>query len=97
MSLMLHEIATKGDIAEVIKRLERVEQENAILRRSLADYIGTGEAMRLTGLCRDALYDLRQAGKVEWKYEGRKVLYLRSSVETYNDLQLPRRRRKQAS
>lgn len=93
MSLPLNEIVTKADLVPLLQRLDKLEKENRFLRKGLAEYVGTNEACRLTGVHRDTLYDLRQRGEVEYKYEGRKVLYLRTSLEAYNASNTPRRRR----
>lgn len=74
-----------------------VEMQNSLLKRiarlekGLSEYVGTDEAMKITGIGRDALYNARIANKIEFKYEGRKVLYLRSSLQAYNESNRPKR------
>ncbi|QCR24760.1 helix-turn-helix domain-containing protein [Pontibacter sp. SGAir0037] len=71
-------------IKELVKRVNRLE-------KGLSEWVKTGEACKLTGLHRDTLYNLRAADKVAYKFEGKTVLYLRSSLQEYNDTKRPRK------
>lgn len=70
--------ALLGRFAQLERRLARVE-------RSMAEYVGTEEAMRITGLSRGTLLNWRRQGLIEHKGEGRKVLYLRGDLERMNE------------
>lgn len=80
-----------GRQEELLKKVERLE-------KGLTAWVGTDEAERITGLKRKALDERRAPGGIwevgrDWKKEGSKVLYNRSSLEAYNDSHKPRRRR----
>jgi hypothetical protein len=85
-----------SDQAAAIRQLER---EVAYLKKGLSAWVGTEEAERITGLKRKAL-DVRRSYTgiwelgADWKKEGSKVLYNRTSLEAYNDSHTPRRKRK---
>lgn len=82
------------DFNNLVAKVEELSGKLQQIEGSQAQWLRTHEAERLVGLGRDALYDLRQRGEVEYKNEGRTVLYLRSSLEAYNKKK--RRRRKRA-
>lgn len=77
----------------LVKDLTLLKKRVENLEKGLAEYVGTAEAMRMTGLSRTSLYGIRKTGRVEWKGEGSKVLYLRSSLEELNEGGRVRRRR----
>lgn len=79
---------------ELLEQIKQLSKRVEILEKGLTEYVGTAEAMRITGLGRDALYDIRQAGKVEYRFEGRKVLYLRNSLIALTESGKLRRKRR---
>lgn len=95
--MRLDEIATKGDVADLVAQITELHKEVAYLKRGLTAWIKTDEAERITGLSRKALDARRNNGTWtvgnDWKKEGALVLYNRSSLEAYNDSHKARRRR----
>jgi hypothetical protein len=85
-------IIDKVEFEALMQQVATLAKRVARLERSLVQWIGTVEASLLTGLHRDTLYSLRKAGKVECRYEGVKVLYLRSSLEEYIESTRPRKK-----
>ena len=85
MGLELNQIVTKADLVPIFQQIAELKKENAYLRRGLSAYVGTAEAMRLTGVSRSTLLNWRREGLIEHKGEGRKVLYLRTDLERIND------------
>lgn len=79
------------DFQNLVARVEELSGKLEAIEHSQAKWLRTHEAEQLVGLKRDALYDLRQRGEVEYKYEGRTVLYLRTSLEAYNKKKRRRR------
>ncbi|QCR24762.1 helix-turn-helix domain-containing protein [Pontibacter sp. SGAir0037] len=73
------------------QKLIDLEKRLQLLENGLTEYVGTNEACRITGIGRNALYNARIENKIECKYEGRKVCYLRSSLLAYNESKRPRK------
>jgi len=81
----------------LVLKQQQLEKEVSYLKKGLSTWVNTAEAERLTGLKRKALDKRRQDGTwaqgTDWKNEGAKVLYSRTSLEAYNDSARPRRRK----
>src|SRR5687768_3441493 len=94
--MLLHEIATKEDLQPLLSRIEKLEKENAALKKGLKPWVGTAEAEELLGIKRNALDARRENGDfvygVHYKKEGAKVLYNRMALEAYNDSHKIRRK-----
>lgn len=86
-------IIPEAEFNNLVARVEELSGKVEAMENSQAQWLRTHEAEHLTGLKRDALYDLRQRGEVDYKYEGRTVLYLRTSLEAYNKKKRRRRDR----
>jgi len=84
-------IIPETEFNSLIARVNELSDKMVVLEQSQSQWLRTHEASQLTGLGRDALYDLRQNGEVEYKHEGRTVLYLRTSLEAYNKKKRRRR------
>lgn len=86
-------LVEEEDFDQLVDQLKQLTKRVDKLEKGLAEYVGTAEAMKMVGLSRGGLDNLRKAGQVEWKGEGRKVLYLRSSLEALNESGKLRRKR----
>lgn len=78
-------------ITEAVRPLQ---EELALIKSLIPDWVNTKEAMRLTGIKQaETLKAERERPKtlIVVKFEGKKPLYLRSSLITYNESRTLRR------
>lgn len=85
--MILGEIALKEDLKAIFQRMAEQDAKIERLERGLSEYVRTREALKITGLSKTTLeVERNRSGTlIQYKKEGRTPLYLRSSLEAYND------------